>query len=69
MAASLLLRSNLPRHIARQQTLAGASWLRKAHASTVTAQEEGEFKYVPGGRESPIFPRILRSSESPGMDC
>jgi len=52
MAASLLLRSNLPRHIAKQQALAGAVWFRKAQASTVTSQEEGEFKYVPGG---PIY--------------
>ena len=33
--------------------MAGAVWIRKAKASTTAApQEEGEFKYVPGGRES-----------------
>jgi len=52
MSTSLLLRSTLPRHISRQPTLAGAVWLRKAQASTAAAQEEGEFKYVPGG---PIY--------------
>jgi len=53
MSTSLLLRSTLPRHIARKPTLAGAVWLRKAQASTTaTTQEEGEFKYVPGG---PIY--------------
>ncbi|KAF9792635.1 mitochondrial inner membrane protein [Thelephora terrestris] len=53
MSTSLLLRSTLPRHIARQPTLVGAVWLRKALASTAAAQEEqGEFKYVPGG---PIY--------------
>jgi len=53
MSTSLLLRSTLPRHIARQPTLTGAAWLRKARASTTaTTQEEGEFKYVPGG---PIY--------------
>ena len=53
MSTSLLLRSTLPRHIARQPTLASAVWLRKAQASTTAAtpQEEGEFKYIPGGRE------------------
>ena len=52
MSTSLLLRSTLPRHIARKPTLAGAVWLRKAQASTTAAaQEDGEFKYVPGGRE------------------
>lgn len=52
MSTSLLLRSSLPRHIARQPTLAGTLWLRKARASTTaTAQEEEEFKYVPGGRK------------------
>ena len=51
MSTSLLLRSTLPRHIARQPTLAGV-WFCKARASTTAAsQEEGEFKYVPGGRE------------------
>jgi len=53
MSTSLLLRSTLPRHIARQRTLVGAVWLRNAQASTTAgAQEEGEFKYVPGG---PIY--------------
>lgn len=57
MSTSLLLRSTLPRHIARQPTLVGAVWLRKARASTTAApQEEGEFKYVPGGREFSLFP-------------
>ena len=52
MSTSLLLRSALPRHIVRQPTLAGTVRLRKARASTTAAtQEEGEFKYVPGGRE------------------
>ena len=58
MSTSLLLRSNFTRHFSKQQTLAGALRLRKAQASTVAAQEEGEFKYVPGGRESSPFPRI-----------
>ena len=53
MSTSLLLRSTLPRHIARQPTLAGTERLRKAQASTAAAQEEGEFKYIPGGREFP----------------
>jgi len=53
MSTSLLLRSTLPRHIAGKPSLAGAVWLRKARASTAAApQEEGEFKYVPGG---PIY--------------
>jgi len=57
MSSSLLLRSTLPRYIARKPTLAGAVWLRKARASSsAAAQEEGEFKYVPGGRE---FPPLL----------
>jgi len=56
MSTSLLLRSTLPRHIAGKPSLVGAVWLRKARASTAaTPQEEGEFKYVPGGREfSPL---------------
>jgi len=58
-STSLLLRSTLPRHIARQPTLAGVVWLRKAQASTATAQEEGEFKYVPGGRKFHPFPFAL----------
>lgn len=52
MSTSLLLRSTLPRHVARRQALAGATWLRKAQASTAATHEEGEFKYVPGG---PIY--------------
>lgn len=57
MSTSLLLRSTLPRHIARQPTLAGGVWFCKARASTTAAsQEEGEFKYVPGGRESSLLP-------------
>ena len=56
MSTSLLLRSTLPRHIARQPTLAGVVCLRRAQASTTTAShEEGEFKYVPGGREFPLY--------------
>lgn len=54
MATSLLLRSNFSRYITRQQASAGTVWLRKAQASTAAAQEEGEFKYVPGGRESSL---------------
>ena len=67
MSTSLLLRSTLPRHIAKKQTLAGAVWLRKAQASTAAAtQEEGEFKYVPGGRE--YLPSYSSSRKRPGTD-
>ena len=62
MSASLLLRSTLPRHIAKQPTLVGAVWLHRAQESTTaTAQEEGEFKYTPGGRKS--FWKPFRSCE------
>ena len=64
MSTPLFLRSTLPRNITRKQALAGSLWLRRAQVSTATVQEEGEFKYVPGGRKSSLSPESFILTDS-----